>query len=291
MKQMLVAAALSALCSFAAAATAHAGISSFSLTLEDLDTSDGITPSYAIPVWGIGAQWSGQAESPSLPEELQWHGDYSVGGMLWPASHLSEASSASLSGVSASIQQTTHSASVALAAHAPGAFSTGQLVGGAPWESGSRIQLTPNTRATLSFDIAVAATARDVCNPATGTCEQAYAAANVSFSGFVEGAPGLYPDGLLLESHDSSWSASVLASGNGKGLLSQSDMGSFSWEITNSTPALAYLSMFYGVEGDAISAAVPEPETYALMLLGLVGLGWRVARRRRELRCPRGWGW
>ncbi|HEX5374403.1 MAG TPA: PEP-CTERM sorting domain-containing protein [Aquabacterium sp.] len=41
-----------------------------------------------------------------------------------------------------------------------------------------------------------------------------------------------------------------------------------------------YLSA--SVTGQAMTAAVPEPSTYALMLLGLGGIGWVVSRQRRQ---------
>ena len=58
--------------------------------------------------------------------------------------------------------------------------------------------------------------------------------------------------------------------------------GHYSWTYTLAAGQVA----FYTLSGSAIAsaelavAAVPEPETYALMLLGLAGMG-AVARRRR----------
>ena len=58
--------------------------------------------------------------------------------------------------------------------------------------------------------------------------------------------------------------------------------GHFTWTYTLAAGQAAY----YTLSGSAIAsaelavAAVPEPETYALMLLGLAGIGV-VARRRR----------
>ena len=53
--------------------------------------------------------------------------------------------------------------------------------------------------------------------------------------------------------------------------------GHYSWTYTLAAGQAAY----YTLSGSAIAvAAIPEPETYALMMLGLVGVG-AVARRRR----------
>ena len=60
--------------------------------------------------------------------------------------------------------------------------------------------------------------------------------------------------------------------------------GHFSWTYTLAADQVA----FYTLSGSAIAsaelavAAVPEPETYALMLLGLAGIGAVARRRRRE---------
>jgi hypothetical protein len=44
-----------------------------------------------------------------------------------------------------------------------------------------------------------------------------------------------------------------------------------------------YVGDFVGAQmaGYNIQAAVPEPQTYAMMLAGLAGIGWLTARRRR----------
>ena len=71
---------------------------------------------------------------------------------------------------------------------------------------------------------------------------------------------------------------------NGTGAITS---GHYSWTYT----LTAGQEVFYALSGSAIAsaelavAAVPEPETYALMLLGLAGIG-TVARRRRSPAAP-----
>jgi hypothetical protein len=73
-----------------------------------------------------------------------------------------------------------------------------------------------------------------------------------------------------------------LLSNNLTGGIGSITSGHYSWTYTLAADEAAY----YTLSGSAIAsaelavAAVPEPETYALMLLGLAGIG-AVARRRR----------
>jgi hypothetical protein len=119
------------------------------------------------------------------------------------------------------------------------------------------------TRGTITFDLFYD---MSVSTPGSSAATYSQTVLNLLLSNDVDPDKS-FADGLL---------SNNLTGGTG------ATSGHFSWTYTLAADQVA----FYTLSGSAIAsaqlavAAVPEPETYALMLLGLAGIG-AVARRRR----------
>jgi hypothetical protein len=114
---------------------------------------------------------------------------------------------------------------------------------------------------TLTFDIFY-----DMSVSAPSNSPTQYSQTQLNLLASADGSNDTsFVDGLLSTS---------LASGTGS-----ITSGHYSWTYTLAAGQAAY----YTLSGSAIAvAAIPEPETYALMLLGLGGIGALVRRRRSQ---------
>ena len=138
-------------------------------------------------------------------------------------------------------------------------FATGSSIPGSKDEFG--LQLTPHTRLVAGADYSASATVFDACTSVV--CEQSYGQVSIHARGDLVGSDLA--------------GASADARGD---LNSDARSGSLQLLLDNVGNDTASLELQFDARVNGVGA-VPEPETYALMLLGLGALGI-VARRRKR---------
>jgi PEP-CTERM motif len=240
----------------AAASTAQASLTNLSFTLVDLDTHDGIAPSFEILSGKGGGRatymWTNDRWSRVNPlvrsampfASLSYgnpnSGNYRATGSTFATAHADGDGDVFLHG-----------------SEAPTAFACNDC----------RLLLSANTRLVVSGDYDLSA--QDLGNPRHNP-RHADGASTAEVHVLVTGGHMVFGDidqslSTIRDAHADSFSRS----------------GAFTFNVDNEldrTRGNIFMSM--SAESAAFGAAVPEPSTYAMMLAGLAMVGFVVRRRR-----------
>jgi hypothetical protein len=239
------------------AASASASLTNISLSVVDLDPNDGVMAGFSL-VPGISSFLGSLQAENSVLTDFQ---DISRTGLNSP--FISASGSASVSGARTSGASTPTSLVVSGSTSAAGTrfFSELQFTTG---DEG--LLFNPNTRLIVRADYSVSASVFDACG--AFECEEAFARAGIlSFGNLTE----------FEQSREATAHAVAQPGGGGTGpqsgsFVMQLDVGPLSGAATR----LQFVAAVTGV------GVVPEPENYALMLIGLGVLGMVVSRRRHR---------
>jgi hypothetical protein len=274
-----------------AASSSSALLEDFSITLYDLDPTDGITPWITPTLSGRGSTVSVNAQDPNVGIDSLARWTQSAWGPLSIGTTVGFAqASASVSG-SPEAGTGRLAASGAAQGVVPGTpryDSTSFSARAAPFEEySSSFLLSPYTLAVFSATASVRAQTTVGYDPATDGYE--YASANVRLS--VQGpAPGGGSSGGQSANDSRFVNASATEDYD-------PETGEFVWsgttQVIEASPVAVSFTNYSGaslagslqaeafVSGNSAVTAVPEPGSALLLLAGLAGIGQVVARRRR----------
>lgn len=287
-----------------AASLASASISALSFTLIDLDPNDGVTSSFSFlttegsTTFSLSANDSSRAETESVSSSSE--GTFGVTRDQW----LSLTNSAVLGGIN------NEKLSVSGVANGPGTSFSGSVTTGSVGflfysDIPKNLSLTANSLLLIDTTYALVAEASNpqACDSsyysyACPSTELATAIVTSSLSYRYSNDPTIAAyAGTESRSLQSSASGSYTSSSNPNSVYYnpiftvvpgteqfKQESGTLRSVFSNSSDSTQSASLYLAVsvQGQAMTAAVPEPSTYALMLLGLGGIGL-VASRQRPL--------
>jgi hypothetical protein len=242
-----------------AAASASASFTNISLTVVDLDLNDGITAGFIFVPGNSTFEGAFGAANTVPTNDSQFIFETGL-----DSPFIARSASASVIGAQVSGTTTSNSIVISGSASATGAefsgffhlqTSRGDLFG---------MQLAPHTRVIVNADYSASASVFDAC---AALCEQAIASVFIDASGDIGGGSV----GTTVSAHAQP-GGGILTSGG-------PESGSFQLLISNPGDFAADAQLRFHVNVSGV-AAIPEPETYALMLLGLGSLGMVLRRRR-----------
>lgn len=259
-------------------ATASATFGNVRITLTDLDLNDGITPSISIN-FGSQPYLNGAIGSygPEFVRDGYAHLGKNAGSQVTDSVQAEYASSSAAMSGANNVSGVSWMTVAGTALSGPAGF--GEFGALAANYTSTSFMLTANTALTISVDVTMNVATTLGWNPDPGANQAEHASSHVHmlFDGYdANGASlldeqyqELYVDGQVdanghITGAQQSWSGTVSVSFNN--LSSQAQLGNFYSEI--------------GVGGASMLAAVPEPESYALLLAGLGVVGGVVRRRR-----------
>ena len=275
---ILAAAVASLACAPAfAVSSASASLGPLSITLVDLYPFDGIAPSItfnaALGKYVYASAWdtsNGQSSNEMLVGAAAWDpGAVATSGVAnaWAKSSIAGSGSA---------DTTTFSASgAALGSGAPGNQAEFNGVAGMPYYGGSVFSLSAHTSVVISASSAVSAGVTHWWDPALGTeIEYAQATSGLVIADSVSGANDALQAYTNGKTYDTSPPCPSMVYGYCYGPDSVSDSRELSVSLVNDSDASVegYMQAYVQAYGYSYAPAVPEPETWALMLAGLVGL-------------------
>ena len=234
----------------AVAASSSASLTNISMTVVDLDLADGITAGFSF-VEGLGFAGGLLVASGFGLDDRR---DYGEGGLTDP--FVSASAAVSVPRVQASAVMTPSGFTLSASTAAPSsAHGDANFI--------ASLSLTPHTRLIATADYSLTASALDACIP--GLCE--------------EGNANVF---LVFDQDFQAASARAVARQGGGVFSTGPKSGSLQLQVDNVADTTANVGMHFGGSARAEGAvgAIPEPETYALMLIGLGVLG--MASRRRN---------
>jgi hypothetical protein len=220
----------------ASAASAHASLTDFGFTLQDLDATDGITPSLVAEPRGPLSEF--QIFAGSDRSQDFWSGGHIKGGLFGEREplNINEATASFALGL-------IHSPTAAVldgTARMAGSYVQARVAGSAPWEGRTYFILSPMSQVTVSFAVDLRASARNWCESA-GVCETAWASAGVNFAGSDLGE-------VVLGSFSEVHRVEATSDGsNGGELMSDQHAEQFSWTLTNTRSASAFVEFGYSL--------------------------------------------
>lgn len=295
-KSLLMVAALAAMgCVPAhAVSTASAVVGPLTVTLYDLDPLDGVTPGvvFSAVYPGLGNFVQATAYN-SLPYQYDYNAGYG-----WNSFDPAAVSAmTSMSGAAASVAGpgTAVGTTVSASGHAVGTtdtvpfgyqYSNYSAYAYAPYYSYGAFSLTKNTAMVISAASVMSTSVTNSYDPAlTHGYENAYAGTQLYIYGPAPSGGSGYQtsvDSFVISAGSASYSDAGCGFGYCYGPNAASDTRTLSVSFVNfSTGDMnGQFQAYATVNGTSYAQVVPEPETAAMMLGGLLTLGF-VGRRRR----------
>jgi PEP-CTERM motif len=279
-----------------AAASSSASLTDLTITLYDLNFTDGVTPSITFAGNSYTYSW---AYSTSPYEAVG--GDYHVGTSPFdPSTHASSTSQSTASASSIGSTPTTITGTTTVVGGLQTSGSANGTAGSlgndysqyaaqAWWNgwSGDSFTLSANTAVVFSATAATSAVVTTGYSEALYNWEYAQGYASLYAAGPGASGNGSQSSFDSLQSYLTNQYNSVY-DGDGNFLRyspgSDSKSGTLGAAFVNFTGG-SMSGTFYayaGADGHSYAAAVPEPETYAMLLAGLSVIGMQARRRRRD---------
>lgn len=263
-----------------ATSSASASLGPLSFTLVDLDLTDGITPSITFNTAVGNFIYAGAYDT----SNGQSSNEQAAGAAAWDPGAVATSgvanawAKATIAG-SGGADSTSWSASGAAIGSGAQTEFNGQAL--TPYYNDNVFSLSAHTSLVISASAAVSAGVTAWWDPALGGgAEFALAYAGLLVSDYAHSAYDVLEDTTSGKSYDTSPPCPSMVSGYCYGPDSVGDSRTLSVSLVNDGDASmpGYLQAYVQAYGYSNAPAVPEPETWALMLAGLVGLRW-VARR------------
>jgi hypothetical protein len=141
--------------------------------------------------------------------------------------------------------------------------------------------LSPHTEITVTFDLDLAVAVDVVCG--TVYCDSVSARGQIASKLTptpIPGAPTRSGTTSIIQGWSLSKLSKTISVGSPNASSSTTQHGQFSFSNFSDAPQYFWFSPYVEVTGAGIAQTVPEPETYALMLAGLVAIGVVRSRAR-----------